>query len=107
MPLADIRWGLRFFKKHISNQGNRLRKKRPITSNGQGIIERPGTTLTLACERILNRIIRFQHLHAEFTKHIDDNSGMPHPHMHIILVEAAIQAPMKIVLNCPMLSLQG
>ena len=34
-------------------QGNRLRRESPITDNGQGIIERPGTTLTLACERIL------------------------------------------------------
>ena len=39
-------------------QGNRLRTERKITNDREGIIEGPGTTLTLASKRIFNTILK-------------------------------------------------
>ena len=92
---------------HQVDQGKRLRTESKITHDREGIIEGPGTTLTLAGKRIFNRRIGFQHLHAELAKHIDYNSSMAHTNMHIIFMKAAIQAPVEVILNSPMLSLKG
>ena len=88
-------------------QGNRLRTESKTTDDRESIIERPSTALTLASEGIFDGGIGLQHLHAEFAKHIDHNSRMPHANMHIIFAKTAIEAPMEVVLNSPMLSLKG
>lgn len=62
--------------------------------------------MTFTGKGIFNSCICFQHLHTQFSETVYDNGGMPQTHMYVLLMKAAVETPVLIVLNCPVFTLE-